>query len=194
MSKTDVGAGSSRPLASHRRRRRRIVIAVLAVVLAGVSLLSAHLFVWPDLPPLPERADAIVQLGGPGNRRSVALDLVRQGRAPLVAISVSNDEIDRPWCHAGRLDQVPVICFHSKPFSTRGEARDVAELAEQRDWHSVILVTSRDQAWRATLRVSRCFKGQVSVAIARLPWYQWPTQIAYQLGATIKAYTFETTC
>jgi uncharacterized SAM-binding protein YcdF (DUF218 family) len=180
--------------ASHRWRRRRIAIAVLAVVLAGLSLLSAHLFVWPNLPPLPERADVIVQLGGPGDRRAVALKLARQGRAPVVAISVSLDEIDTQWCHEGRLDQVEVVCFHSNPFTTRGEARTVAELAERYGWHSVILVTSRDQAWRAMLRVSRCFKGKVFVAIARLPWYQWPTQVVYQLGATAKAYTFETAC
>lgn len=192
MSKTDVEAGSSPPT-SHRRRRR-IVLAVLAVVFAGVSLLTAHLFVWPDLPPLPERADVIVQLGGPGDRRALALELARQGRAPLVAISVSLDEIDTDWCHEGRKDQIAVICFHSNPFTTRGEARATAELAERYGWRSVILVTSRDQAWRATVRVSRCFKGKVFVATARLPWYQWPTQIVYQWGATIKAYTYETTC
>jgi uncharacterized SAM-binding protein YcdF (DUF218 family) len=194
MSKTDIGARSSRPPASGRRRPRRILIAVLAVVLAGVSVLSAHLFVWPGLPPLPERADVIVQLGGPGDRRAVALALARQGRAPLVAISVSTDEIDTDWCHAGRLDQLSVVCFHPAPFTTRGEARAVAEMAERYGWRSVILVTSRDQAWRAMLRVSRCFKGKIYIATARMPWYQWPTQIVYQWGATIKAYTFETTC
>src|SRR5207302_6557573 len=66
-----------------RRRRRRIVMIVLAVVLVGALTLAGRLFVWPSLPPLPQRADAIVQLGGPGNRRAVALNLVREGRAPL---------------------------------------------------------------------------------------------------------------
>jgi uncharacterized SAM-binding protein YcdF (DUF218 family) len=168
-------------------------MAVLAV-LAGASALSAHLFVWPDLTPLPGRADVIVQLGGPGDRRVVALDLARQGRAPLVAISVSVAETDTHWCDEGRLDEVSVVCFHSDPFTTRGEARSIAEMAQRYGWRSVILVTSRDQAWRATLRVRRCFPGEIFVATARLPWYRWPTQIVYQLGATIKAYTVETTC
>ncbi|GAA4244997.1 YdcF family protein [Dactylosporangium darangshiense] len=192
MSKTDVAGGPSS--VRRRRRRRRVVMAVLAVVLAGVSVLTAHLFIWPDLPPLPQRADVIVQLGGPGNRRPVALDLARQGRAPLVAISVSDAEIDTSWCHKGRLDNVPVLCFHSDPFTTRGEARDIARMAEQHGWRSVILVTTPDQASRATLRLSRCFTGNIFVATARLPWYQWPTQIAYQYGATVKAHTVETTC
>jgi uncharacterized SAM-binding protein YcdF (DUF218 family) len=169
-------------------------MAVSAVVLAGVSVLTAHLFIWPDLPPLPQRADVIVQLGGPGDRRVVALDLARQGRAPLVAISVSVSEARTQWGDEGRLRDVSVVCFHSEPFTTRGEARAIAGMAERYGWHSVILVTTPDQASRATLRVSRCFHGEIFVATARLPWYQWPTQIVYQSGATVKAYTFETSC
>jgi uncharacterized SAM-binding protein YcdF (DUF218 family) len=169
-------------------------VAVLVVVLAGVSVVTGHLFVWPDLPPVPQRADVIVQLGGPGDRRFVALNLARQGRAPLVAISVSDAEVDTSWCRAGRLRGVPVVCFHSEPFTTRGEARAVARMAGQHGWHSVILVTTPDQASRAILRVSRCYDGKIFVATARLPWYLWPTQIVYQWGATAKAYTFETSC
>lgn len=197
MSKADIEAGSS-PTASRsatpRRRRRRLTMAVLAVMLAAVSALTARLFVWPDLPALPQRADVIVQLGGPGDRRAVALELARHGRAPLVAISVSVTELATQWCDEGRLRGVSVICFHSEPFTTRGEARTTAAMARRYGWHSVILVTSRDQAWRATLRVRRCFAGTIFVATARLPWYQWPTQIVYQWGATVKAYTFETSC
>ena len=87
-----------------RRRRRRVVMIVLAVVLVGALTLAGRLFVWPSLPPLPQRADAVVQLGGPGNRRAVALNLVRLGRAPLVAISVSDQERDvAGWCDRGQL-------------------------------------------------------------------------------------------
>jgi uncharacterized SAM-binding protein YcdF (DUF218 family) len=179
---------------SGRRPRRRVVIVVLAVVVAAVSGLVAHLFVWPDLPPLPRQADVIVQLGGPGDRRAVALALARQGRAPLVAISVSNAEVNTKWCHRGRLDGVAVVCFHSAPFTTRGEARAVAQMAAGRGWESVILVTTRDQASRARLRLRRCYSGAVFVATAVLPWYQWPPQIVYQAAATVKAYTVETSC
>jgi uncharacterized SAM-binding protein YcdF (DUF218 family) len=197
MSETDGTAGSSpesSPPDARRRRTRRVVLAVLAVVVAGVSVVTARLFVWPDLPPLPRQADVIVQLGGPGNRRLVALELVRHGRAPLVAISVSLAEVNTRWCHRGRLGDVPVVCFHSEPSTTRGEARTITELAGQHGWRSVILVTTPDQASRATLRLGRCFDGKVFVATASLPWYRWPTQIVYQSGATVKAYTVETSC
>ena len=195
MSKADTGAGSPPGSPVPRRRRgRRVVAAVLAVIVVGVSVLIGHLFIWPDLPPVPGRADVIVQLGGPGNRRLVALNLVRAGRAPLVAISVSDAEVSTSWCGQGRYHGVPVLCFHSQPFTTRGEARSVAELAARHGWHSVILVTTPDQAMRATLRVSRCYDGEISVATAHLPWYDWPVQIVYQAGATVKAYTLETAC
>jgi uncharacterized SAM-binding protein YcdF (DUF218 family) len=175
-------------------RKRRVVLIATAVVVVVVSVLTVHLFVWPSLPPLPPKADAIIQLGGPGNRRFVALDLARQGRAPLVAISVSDDEINTSWCDQGMLRGVRVLCFHREPFTTRGEARAIGDMAAQHGWRSVILVTTPDQAKRAELRVSRCFTGSISVATARLPLRQWPWQIVYQWGATLKAYTLETTC
>jgi uncharacterized SAM-binding protein YcdF (DUF218 family) len=177
-----------------RPRPRRIIAIALAVIVVAVAVLTARIFVWPSLPPVPAKADAIVQLGGPGNRRFVALDLAREGRAPVVAISVSDDEIDTSWCAEGELRGVRVICFHREPFTTRGEARAIGDMAAQHGWHSVILVTTPDQAKRAELRVSRCFTGAISVATARLPLRQWPWQIVYQWGAMLKAYTVETTC
>ncbi|HEY7225375.1 MAG TPA: hypothetical protein VH561_17510 [Micromonosporaceae bacterium] len=175
-------------------RRRWVVAVVLLALVAGFSVATARLFVWPDLPAVPNHADAIAVFGGPGNRREVALDLAREGHAPVVLISVSDDEIDTSWCQDGRLRGVPVICFHPDPYTTRGEARYVADLARQRGWTSLILVTTTDQAWRAQVRVSRCFDGTIAVAPAHLPLVEWPGQILYQWGATAKAYTTETAC
>lgn len=174
--------------------RRRVVAIVVAAVVLAMAVLTARLFVWPSLPPLPPKADAIVELGGAGDRRLVALRLAREGRAPVVAISVSNDEINTSWCDNGMLTGVPVICFHREPYTTRGEAREIGDLAARHGWHSVILVTTPDQAKRAELRVRRCFAGDISVATARLPLRWWPWQIVYQWGAMLKAYTWETTC
>ena len=171
------------------------MLLVLAVLLAGAAAVIVRPIVRPDLPPLPRTADAIVQLGGPGNRRSVALALGRAGRAPVVAISVSDQErAVAGWCDDGEFHGQPVICFHSEPFTTRGEARSIAQLARQHGWHSVILVTSTDQAARARLRVSRCFGGNIYVATAHLPAYRWPVQVVYQAAAFVKAYTFQTSC
>ena len=67
-------------------------------------------------------------------------------------------------------------------------------MAARLDWHSVILVTTPDQAWRARLRVSRCFPGKVYVATAHLPSWDWFRQVPYQWLASVKALTIERSC
>jgi uncharacterized SAM-binding protein YcdF (DUF218 family) len=176
------------------RRQRRAGLTVLAVVVVVLAVVAGHLFIWPKLPPVPAKADVIVQLGGPGDRRRKALELAREGRAPVVAISISTLEGRSDWCADGVLHGVRVICFHPEPFTTRGEARSIAQLAGQHHWHTVIVVTTTDHAWRALVRVRRCYSGTVSVATAHLPWYWWPIQIPYQFAATAKAFTYERSC
>jgi hypothetical protein len=57
-----------------------------------------------------------------------------------------------------------------------------------------VLVTTPDQAWRARLRVTRCFDGEVYVATSPLPPLAWLGQIPYQWAATVKALVFERAC
>jgi hypothetical protein len=58
----------------------------------------------------------------------------------------------------------------------------------------VILVTTPDQAWRARLRTTRCFPGDVYVATAPLPPLSWIWLIPYQWAASVKALTVERSC
>jgi hypothetical protein len=152
---------------------------------------TAHLFIWPTLPPLPARADAITKLGGPGDRDDAARALARDGRAPMLVRSYAAGEPVRCLPPA---PGVTTVCFHAVPETTRGEARIIGDLAKQYGWRSIILVTTPDQAWRARLRVSRCFDGEVYVSTTPLPVLQWPQQITYQWIATAKALTVETDC
>ena len=69
---------------AHRLRRRRRVALAALVLLVVFTATTARLFVWPSLPPLPAHADAIIELGGPGDRDAVTTELARQHRAPLV--------------------------------------------------------------------------------------------------------------
>jgi uncharacterized SAM-binding protein YcdF (DUF218 family) len=174
------------------RRRSRWGVALLVVHLL-IVLTGLPLFVWPDLPPLPEKADAIIELGGPGDRDGAALELARQGRAPVLVQSTTAKEAGTQSC----LPPVPgvtIMCFHADPNTTEGEGRAIAALAEQHHWSSVILVTSRDHAWRARMLVSRCFPGQVYVSMTPLRWFEWPYQFGYQWAATVKALTFDRDC
>lgn len=164
----------------------------MALVLLLVSA-TARLLVWPSLPELPAHADAIVELGGPGDRDSVALALARAHRADYVVQSTVASDARSNTCLPAVPD-VTVLCFHADPNTTRGEAQAIGRLADQYGWRSIILVTTPDQAWRATVRVGRCFDGEVFVSTARLPALEWFRQIPYQWGATVKAFTFERDC
>ena len=174
-------------------RRRRITVAALALVAVLFSVTTARLFVSPSLPPLPDHADAIIELGGPGDRDAAAVDLARQGRAPVLVQSTTAGDAATGRCLAP-MPGVTILCFHPDPNTTQGEARAIAALARQHGWRSVILVTSRDHAWRARLWVGRCFGGDVYVSTTSLPLRHWPRQIPYQWGATVKALTVDTSC
>jgi hypothetical protein len=167
-------------------------VAGCATVLTLFAAVTARVFIWPDLQPLPARADAIVELAGPGDddRDRVALNLARDGKARvLVQSTLAADTSCLPPVPGVRL-----VCFHPDPLTTRGEARYIGTMAARLDWHSVILVTTPDQAWRAHLRVSRCFAGKVYVATAHLPSWGWFRQIPYQWLASVKALTIERSC
>jgi uncharacterized SAM-binding protein YcdF (DUF218 family) len=172
-------------------RRKLAVAAVLALVVFGVA--TVRLFVLPELTPLPARADAIVELAGPGNRDATTMALVHAGKAPVVAQSTVRVEAGTHRC-LPRADGVEVLCFNPSPGTTRGEARYIGQMAAQRHWQSVIIVTTPDHALRAQLRVSRCFPGTIYVATAPLPWWDWFRQIPYQWAASVKALLFQTAC
>jgi uncharacterized SAM-binding protein YcdF (DUF218 family) len=178
------------PPARRRRHRRWPILGIVLLLFAGAT---ARFFVWPDLPPLPDRADAIIELGGPGFRDDDALALARDHRAPVLVQSTVVEEAGTARC----LPPVPgvtIMCFHAEPPTTRGEAQSIGALAQRYHWRSVILVTTPDHAWRARLRVSRCFPGEVYVSTSPLPPLYWFRQIPYQWGATTKALLFERDC
>ena len=174
----------------HRVLRSAWIFGTLVVL--AFAAVTARVFVWPNLQPLPGHADAIIELAGPGmpNRDRVALELAREHMAPVLIQSTLAFGTSCLHPVAG----VSIECFRPDPGTTRGEARYIGAIAAERHWHSVILVTTPDQAWRADLRVSRCFAGTVYNATAPLGWDDWFRQIPYQWGASIKALAFQRTC
>jgi uncharacterized SAM-binding protein YcdF (DUF218 family) len=187
--------GEPAPAVARQRRsgrRRRTLYAIAALVVA-FSAVTARVFVWPPLPALPARADAIIELGGQGGRDAAAIALARDHRAAYLVQSTTESEAGTHTCLPAPPD-VTVLCFRPVPDTTRGEARAIAALAAELHWTSVILVTTPDQAVRARLRVSRCFSGSVYVSTTPLPAFDWFKQIPYQWAATAKALLLETSC
>jgi uncharacterized SAM-binding protein YcdF (DUF218 family) len=179
--------------AIRRIRLRHIALAAgtLAVLLfVGVT---ARYLVWPDLEPLPARVDAIIELGGPGDRDAAALSLARSKLAPFLVQSTTVSEAGTNRC-LPPVPEVTVLCFHAEPNTTRGEAQYIGLLAQQRHWSSIVLVTSTDQAERAILRVSRCFPGRIYVSTTPPRLLDWFVLVPYQWAAFAKALFLEPDC
>jgi uncharacterized SAM-binding protein YcdF (DUF218 family) len=179
--------------ANRRRRTWRAAVIALAAVIAVVGAATARLFVWPPR-GMPAHVNAIVMLNGQGNRLDTALWLAWNHRASTVVISRGSPQWGHGSVCAPQIPGVKVICFVPDPETTQGEAEFAGDLARRYHWHSIALVTTTPQNTRARLRVGRCFSGQVYVVDAALPKYEWPYEIAYEWGATIKALFFQRSC
>ena len=112
----------------------------------------------------------VVLAGGQGERLAEATRLMDAGVASALAISHGRQP---GWTEANRLCDgaapYEVVCFEPTPDRTQGEARAVARLGREREWRSVVVVTSRYHIERATLLVDRCFDGEVRGVGARPP-------------------------
>jgi uncharacterized SAM-binding protein YcdF (DUF218 family) len=177
-----------------RRRRRRRLAAALVILLAGLCAASGRLFIWPAQ-GMPARVDAIVVLGGPGDRLAKGLELARQGRAPVLVVSEGLPQPTIPASVCGlHGPALTAICFQPEPGTTQGEAEFVGRLAKQYHWRSVVLVTTPDQDTRARIRFGRCFTGSLYVVTTPLPASEWIYQIAYQWAASFKALVLQRSC
>ena len=172
------------------RWRRRSLVTVMALTAVFVAA-TARIIVWP-VQGMPPHADAIALLAGSGARMTVADQLAREHRAPVLVISQGHLGYGGPCPTAIR--GVRIICFDPNPADTQGEAEYIARLAHRYGWHSTVLVTAREQATRARLLLARCYSGAIYVVTAAEHWYQWPYQIAYGWGSLLKALLVKRAC
>ncbi|WP_157575018.1 YdcF family protein [Jiangella muralis] len=167
--------------------RRLLVVGTL--LLLAVIAVELRLFVFPPA-DTPSRADAVVILGGPGDRLGRGWDLARDDVAPVVVTFVPDPRLCEP------LDDDPEeICLTPEPSTTRGEARMVAELARERGWDHLVVVTAASQAERARIRLERCFDGDLDLVTVREDGLaQQVYRVLYENIAMIKALAFQRDC
>ena len=159
------------------------------MIIALFLVATAVLFIWPST-NVPRRSDAIVVLGGAGPRVPKGMALARAGYAPYLVISNPN--------HL-RCPQPPrrtkVICFVPEPSTTQGEARDVAKMAREHNWHQIIVVPDKPQILRARIRFERCFHGTLLLDPAEPAGpFEWVSDLGYEWGALIKTLTLQPGC
>ena len=153
-----------RPRPSRIRLRTAAALAIVALAIVAVAGFEIYLRTGGDR---PEPADAVVVLGPGlnGERLDRAQELLDEGLADTLVVSMARggqrDETDAVC--AGEPTYFEVVCFTGDPFSTRGEARSVAQLAAARGWRKLLVVTSDYHVRRARLLFSRCYDGQLLV-------------------------------
>jgi uncharacterized SAM-binding protein YcdF (DUF218 family) len=175
------------------------MLLVLIALVAAWLVACLVLFVLPPAESSPPaHADVVVVLSGNTRRLPPALALIRQGVAPVLALSTvqrtKHWPLAKRLCAAHRYANAQVVCFTAVPFSTRGEARTVARLARERGWHSVVVVTSTFHVTRADLLFRRCFKGRLALIGSPSVWWQLPEEWLSETGKLLVQLTLRRGC
>lgn len=173
-----------------RRWAGRPLAAVALVVALAAALAGLHRLWLPQVAHAlaagesPRPSDAILVLGGGyGERLDRALELYREGQAPLLVTSgepPALPDFERPFAElaAGYLVArgVPPEAILTLPetTSTRDEAVQSLSLARERSWRSVLVVTAEHHCLRARLTFRKVYRGsgvEVAVVAARGDWF-----------------------
>lgn len=183
-------------------RRKRIAAVALLLVAAWPPLAWAAAR-WLVVESPPARADAILVLGGSSTyeeRASLAAELYKQGRAPLILLSDDgqrggwSQELQRNPFYVERsawaleLAGVPASSIERMPRATSSTYEEALLLREQsaaRGLGSVLIVTSGYHSRRALWTFERVMRGGgVSVGVAAVApgaqtpspatWWLWP--------------------
>ena len=122
------------------------------------------------------------------------MSLARAGWAKTVVISNpygADDGVMKRVCSTTGAD-IEVICRTPDPRTTRGEAEIMRQLAVERSWTKIIVVSWRYHLPRARLIFRQCFSDATgsTVAVPRRYDYsplRWELTYAYQWGGFVKA-------
>jgi len=181
------------------RQRRKLLsrsVAWFAVPILLWAAAGVFLYVAPAT-DAPRHADVLFVLGPPDSRMTYAEQLMGQGYARTLAVSVPLDKQGTPdlaLCNERRAYRI--ICFHPEPFTTQGEARALQRLSQENGWKSADVLTTQFHITRARVIVQRCYKGGLSMVAYRQdlplvsftnPTGTWAYQYAYQTAAFVKA-------
>ncbi|MFY2788796.1 YdcF family protein [Rhodococcus sp. MALMAid1271] len=177
-----------------RGRLLLILAFAIPVVMVSVVGIGGYIaFTKARIDPLTT-ADAIVVLGGEHDgREAYGISLARQGVAKTVVLSDpyrSGDPTMKKYC-AASTSQYEVLCIPPVPSTTRGEAIFTQDLARERGWNHVIVVTWRYHLPRARFIFDQCFDGTVTMRPTPRAYdfslVEWEFTYLYQIAGFVKA-------
>lgn len=176
------------------RRRRALAVCALGTLVAltvWVAICLDHV----ASPRIDDRApvDAVYVIGPVETRIKEAFSIMDEGVAPLLLATTSVDQrTGEAYAtdHCGLATGLyRVECVLPDPYTTRGEARLLAQQVEQHGWSRVAVITSTPHAARTRLLMERCVGADVLVWTADdqdREWTDWLGQFVYQSGAWVK--------
>jgi uncharacterized SAM-binding protein YcdF (DUF218 family) len=177
--------------------RRAVAIgAAAAVVILVVVAISGH-WLFADAPEDElQRADAVVVLGGEHDgREQHGIDVARQVGASTVVLSdpyPANDRVMSKLCGT-RPFGIEIVCRAPEPPTTRGEAVMTRELAGERGWDRIVVVSWRYHLLRSRMIFSSCYSSEPGKFIMRavprtddFPFALWEYVYLYQYVALMK--------
>jgi len=130
----------------------------IGVVLAALSIAFVRFLLPTD--DVPRDPDVVVVLGGAGGERAeLGIELAERYDAQLVLSSSAAVFGEKQGRTCGR----DAICIEPEPESTRGEAREVARLAEQEGWQHVTVATTAFHTSRSRFLFRQCLGDRVTV-------------------------------
>lgn len=169
------------------------VVALIVVVVAVLAAAGYPVYVRPQVDEL-RTADAIVVLGGShsGDRYRLGLELAHDGWAPTLLMSnpyAHNDLLVDRLCDTPQ-SHIDIECFAPDPRTTLGEAREIGRLSAERDWDTVIVVTSMSHVSRARYIIQKCYDGGLIMTAgpSRMGALGWMTMYVYQTAGYLKAF------
>lgn len=132
--------------------------------------------------------DAIVSLDGDRPRRlRKAVELAAAGVAPTLVV-VRAEAIAPELLAAGSLP-FEIFSVIPEPSTTRGEARAVAQLASERGWRRILVVTSTYHVPRARLIFRRSVAGELAFVSAGCRRRRLPLDVCWESAKFVLACT-----
>ena len=176
------------------RGKRRWPLAVGGTVLLLIVIwagLCWRYVAHPTVDPY-QSVDAIYVLGPAETRIDLGRELAAEYGAESLLVTVSVNEktgevYEKDFCdkQAG----YEVICLNPDPYTTQGEAEELAAYAEERGWDTVAVLTGTPHISRARLWTERYVQADVVMweTDEVMSLTDWAYAFVYQSGAWAKA-------